>query len=88
MKILPSFTDDIRFTMDVKIEADLINGLKQGMVIIERWLRLNKMLVNQMKTIFMPYGRSANYYPGNEEIVRKWTYKTDKYCKISWCQGR
>lgn len=66
--ILPSFADDTQFTMAAKTEADLKNGMKQGMVIIERWMRVNKLLVNQKKTMFMLYGRSANYYPWIEEI--------------------
>jgi hypothetical protein len=39
--ILPSFADGSQLTMAAKTEADLKNSMKQGMVIIERWMRVN-----------------------------------------------
>ncbi|KAK2720017.1 hypothetical protein QYM36_004056 [Artemia franciscana] len=43
--MLPSFGDDIQFTMAGRKEVDLKNGMKHGMVIIESVsLRLNKFL--------------------------------------------
>jgi hypothetical protein len=66
--MLRSFSDDTQFTMAAKTEADFKNDTKQGIVTFERWMQVKKLLVNQKKTMFMLYGRSANYYSWIKEI--------------------
>ena len=61
--IIPSFADDTHFTAAAKTESDLIEIMRRGMLGIDKWMRVNKLLLNHSKSGFIIYGRSSNFYP-------------------------
>ena len=90
--ILPSFADDTQLTMAEKTEAALKNNMKKVIMKSGRWMRVNKLLVNNKKIMFMLYGRSANYCPLDCPFgyasIRKWKHKTNKCCEVSRCNSQ
>ena len=45
----------------VLTESQLLSLMKEDMICIERWMRLNKLEINYNKSVFIVFGRSVNY---------------------------
>ena len=56
------FADDTNHSVMVLTESHLFSLMKEGMIRIEGWMRLNKLKINYNKSVFIVFGRLANYY--------------------------
>ena len=67
-KSLVLLADDIKDSIMALTERQLLSLMKEDMICIEKWMKLNQLKIHYNKSAFIVFGRVAHYYPWLEDL--------------------
>ncbi|KAK2704184.1 hypothetical protein QYM36_017545 [Artemia franciscana] len=73
-KSLVLFADNTNHSVMALTESQLLCLMKEDMIRIERWMRLNNLKINHNKPVFIIFGRLANNYLSEDTAKSNYLY--------------